>query len=700
MNERPPWPRRPDLPAEDSPGYGICWALTQLCVGLRDLRGMLPPLTSQDTSPIAQLWQLGSTVLDRGRAALTPGWRGLGPHIDLLAAEFASRAGREGDAGTLLDNAHASFEAAGDSRGAAATAVVRGDWVAAPFASPVTWGFALAPAKSEDSELPSSTEENEHARPADADRAAAAYDEADRMYQAAGDARGRAVVAWRRAYLQHITGRPDLATGMARSAGRLLAAAGDDAAALLARAHATLAGLADGQMPAAGEIAAPVVAWGMGQGSLSHAIGIGIMFARAGRHWMIADRRPERALAAFAIAEAIWAGLGRPVSRSQTLADQAHALYALGARHAALVHLTRAVEADSAPMSQPVDPMDVRRQRAVLLAADMFNLANAAADPEGMARAQRLLGASSGPLREHRAEFTPEQVVAADQMLGLAGTMGQNVIGLVYRAQHARDRGDDASAAALFTDAHQAVTQAPPDEAGQFTAIIQAFELRFDDAAATYKPWLAARLADIDAARPSARSSGAAVIVRRAERQLRDQALLFSVRVRDTRTAREQLTVLQSQADPWWSDLGTAWEHENVVGRLLEQEGDLDSAAAAFARAVDAIEAVRAELRRDDLKQAFGGDSTVQQVYRNAARVELRRRAAAEQQGLPAAAAAHHGSAALRLLELGRSRGLADLMAHPAPGLPAALVERMARSQCRGRPPPGPACRRARRRPC
>jgi hypothetical protein len=65
----------------------------------------------------------------------------------------------------------------------------------------------------------------------------------------------------------------------------------------------------------------------------------------------------------------------------------------------------------------------------------------------------------------------------------------------------------------------------------------------------------------------------------------------------------------------------------------------------------------------------------VQQVYRNAALVGLRRREVAAQQGLPEAAAAYDGSAALRLLELGRSRGLADLMAAPDPGLPAALVD-------------------------
>ena len=675
VDERPPWPHQPDLPPEASPEYRICWALCKLCVGMRDLRGMLPPLTSQEVSPAGQLWRWGTNVLQYGRTAIAPSWNGLGPHIDLLAADLAGRAGRRGEAEALLANARSGFGMTGDSRGAAASALVAGDWLAAPFASPVTWGFALCVGTAKDSELPASTEENEHGRPSDPAGAAAAYEEAGAMYRAAGDRRGEAVAAWRQAYLWHITGDAERATAQARSAARMLSAAGDDASALLAEAHAALAGLANGQVPAADVVAAPVIAWGTGQGSLSYAIGIGIMFARAGRHWMVADRRPELAIAACTIAEAVWAGLRRPVSRSQTLADQAHALSALGARHAALVHLTRAVDADSAPMRVPVDPMDVRRQRAVLLAADMFNLANKAADTQGMVRAQRLLRASCDPLREHLAEVPPQQALVASQMVALADTLGQRVIGLAYEAQRARERGDDAAAARLFAEAEQAVAQTSPPEEGQSMAFVRAFELRFAEAGAIYKPWLAARLHDMSAAQLSATSGGAAVLVRRAERNLRDESLLFFVRIGDAHAAREQLTVLQSQADPWWSELGTAWEHENAAGLLLEQEGDLDAAALTFERAVDAIEAVRAELRRDDLKQAFGAESTVQQVYRNAARVELRRREAAMTQARPGAAAADHGSAALRLLELGRSRALVDLMAAPVPGLPVALID-------------------------
>jgi CHAT domain-containing protein len=76
---------------------------------------------------------------------------------------------------------------------------------------------------------------------------------------------------------------------------------------------------------------------------------------------------------------------------------------------------------------------------------------------------------------------------------------------------------------------------------------------------------------------------------------------------------------------------------------------------------VAAVEQVRTELGRDDLRQAFGADSTVQQVYRNAARVRLRLREAAVARD-DSAAAATEAVAALRLMEQARNRALADLM--------------------------------------
>ena len=674
IDERPLLTQQPKLPDSRSPAYPVCWALVQLCAVLRDLRGMLPPTAMSEISPVPLITQNAMGILEQARTSLIPSWPALGPQLDLLVADLASRSLDPEPAQRLLASARAGFLELGNAAGAAAAAVVAGDWLAAPYASPVTCGLSLGTPMGKDSALSPSAEEREQSQPIDAAGAAGAYDAAHAWYAKAGDARGLAHVTWRRAYLALLTEEPDRALDTALTAADALTASGDDGGALTATALAVLAGLADGRLPDPGVVARPVIDWATGPGSLSHAIGIGRMFARTACRWTSVQVRPERALAAAAVAEAVWTGLGRMGSRSQTLADQAQALRTLGARQAALVSLESAIDVGAAALRDPADPMDAGRLRVMLLTADGYNLANAVEDVEAMDRALRRLDALAEPLRARAGQLSPDQSFLAEQFLGLVATPEQKVIGLVYRAQRARAEGDAAEAQRLFLAADDALADVDPSEARRLRAIVRAFELRLEEAADAYRAWLPDRLAEIQQARMTATAPTNMALVRQQERQLRDQTLMFSVRVGDLATARAQLTALQEMGDPWWAELGTAWEHLDVVGRLAEQEGDLDAAAGAFAGAVAAVEQVRGELRRDDLRQAFGADRIVQQVYRNAARVELHRRdGAMEHQDLSAAGS--HGLECLRLLELARSRALMDLLATPDPGLPRDILD-------------------------
>jgi CHAT domain-containing protein len=674
IDERPPWVPLPELPDRRSPAYPVCCALVRLCAGLRDLRGLLPPTAMTETSPMQLIAQNATAILEHARADLIPSWPALGPHLDLLTADLASRLLDTTTAQQSVAAAKAGFLQLGNVAGAAAAAVVAGDWLAAPYASPVTCGLSLGTPMGKDSGLAASTEEREQPRPLDAAGAAEAYDAAYAWYAEAGDARGLAHVIWRRAYLTLVTEEPGRALDTALAAADALTASGDDGSALAAKALVALAGLVDGRLPDPGMVARPVIDWATGPGSLSHAIGIGRMFARTAHRWTSAQVRPERALAAAAVADAVWAGLGRTGARSQALADQAQALTVLGARQAALIPLESAIDAGAAALRVPPDPADAGRWRVMLLAADGYNLANAVEDVEAMDRALRRLDLLAEPLRARSGQLSPDQAFMAGQFLGMVATPEQKVIGLVYRAQRAREEGDAAEAQLLFLAADDALAAVDQSEAGRLRAIVRAFERRLEEAAEVYRAWLADRLAEVHQDRATAVAPADMALARQRERQLRDQALMFSVRVGDLATAHAQLAALQNMADPWWAELGTVWEHLDVVGRLAEQEGDLDAAAGALAGAVAAVEQVRGELRRDDLRQAFGADRIVQQVYRNAARVELRRRGGAmAHQDL--AAAESHGLECLRLLELARARALMDLLAAPDPGLPRDILD-------------------------
>ena len=673
VDARPPWPHQPEELPPDHPDHPVTWALVRLCGGLRDVRGMLPPLADPRTSPRASLLRMGRSVIERTRNETVPRWRALDPFLDLLDADLAARAGENDLAWSLLASTRSRFTMQGNGRAVAAAVLTAGDWYACPFASPSTWGLALAGPGTQDSSLPDTIEDLEQSPPVDAARAAAAYDEAEALYGQHGDLRGIAHVAWRRAYLNYAAGEPAAAAEQALAASRALAQAGDEGAALVAQAHSVLAALADGELPDIGDVIAPVIDWARGPGSLSHAIGIGRMFARTGRRWGAAVRRCELALAASSVAEALWAALGRTVSQSQTRADQAGALRTLGARHAAIVMIESAMDITTPPLTGEVT-MDVGWSRPVLLLADLYNLASAAMDVGAMDRALRRLDALAAVLRDPANRATPEQGTLADQLLGLVADLDQQrVVGMLYRAQEARDAGDTAGAERLFAAAEAAVPKAASaGEAAPLLAILRGFELRMEEAAALFREWLAGRLTQLDRLRPQATSAGAAALLRQQERATRSQAVFFAVRTGDTATARTQLTALRALADPWWSGLGTSWEHDDVEGRLLEAEGDLGGAFAAFERAIEAVEQVRADLRRDDLRVSFGADRVVQQVYRNAARVALRRRDLLEP-GDP-----RHddlGWTAVRMLELGRSRALMDLLTAPDPGLPPAVLD-------------------------
>ena len=119
VDARPPWPHQPEELPPDHPDHPVTWAIVQLCVGLRDLRGMLPPLADPRTSPAASLLRMGRSVIERTRTETVPRWRALDPYLDLLEADLAGRAGEDDLAWSLLASARSRFAAQGNGRAVA-----------------------------------------------------------------------------------------------------------------------------------------------------------------------------------------------------------------------------------------------------------------------------------------------------------------------------------------------------------------------------------------------------------------------------------------------------------------------------------------------------------------------------------------------------------------------------------------------------
>ncbi len=322
------------------------------------------------------------------------------------------------------------------------------------------------------------------------------------LHEAVNRMTGRLRIQLERTARNWAAGEPARAAAQARTASRALAQAGDERAASWRRSSPPWPLSRTGNCRTSGMSSAQLADWARGPGSLSHAIGIGRMFARTRRRWGTTVPRCELALASSSVAEALWAALGRTIARSQARADQAEALRTLGARHAAIVMIESAIDIATPPLTGEV-VLDIGWFRPMLL-ADLHNLASKAMDTGAMDRALRRLDALAAALHDPANRATPEQSALADQLLGLVADLDQQVIGMLYRAQEARDAGDTAGAARLFAAAEAVPRTAAAGDGLPLLAIVRSFELRLAEAAALFREWLAGRLTILDTLRPQA----------------------------------------------------------------------------------------------------------------------------------------------------------------------------------------------------
>ena len=649
---------------------------------LRNTRRALPPYVI-DPGLVA----LGAG-LPTGTSRLTTAWErvrdqrpDLAGHFELVLADLYHRAGAHAEALAAWQRAFDGLRS--DVLGQACAALLLADTALAPFSSPLTWDCVVDLASGPGSDLQGAVEAREMggAGVPDLDGAAQALDAADLLYGEAGHAWGQAAVRHRRAYAAMLADGPASAGPLFRDAADALADAGDRSGALLARVHGALAALAADDLPERPDTAADIAAWSRGDGGPGPGLALALLITRVGRHWL--TDAPERAGAAFRIAEAVHAATDAPLQRSQALVDQAAAAGALGDRTAQRLLLLQALEvSDAAPVPDPGwdSPMaaDDRRQRRALLMTALFNVGVAASDVPAMEQAAASLGADAEPEGGLLDGMPPAARRVAEALFATRDITG-DVIGSAMRGQDAREAGDDDAADEHFRAAQVAIDAAPEDQRDQLQAFIAASRRDLPTAAAAYRRHLARQLAADDGALGGAGATPAdpasehpehlraaegmwdALLLQRT-RMLHMEGLHFFVRIRHPADARQQLEALRATADPWWSGLGPEWEHLRVQGQLEELEGDLDAAAASFRAAIGAAAQVRARLRRDDAKTAFGGNPAVQDLYRAAARVALRRRAQATTSGGEATALARAADA-VRYAEDARSRALLDMLA-------------------------------------
>ncbi|GLZ28027.1 hypothetical protein Lesp02_02170 [Lentzea sp. NBRC 105346] len=636
---------RPGLDGIDSAGVEE-WIIGCLVSELRGWRATLPQYAFVQTP------ELGGMALDMASEVLVEAQRrtaerpDLSGFVHLLAADLGKRAWRHDVAEEQWELARRRL--AGDAVGQAVAWLVRGDWHAAPFTSPLNWNCALEQmSASVGNELPDVVEAAEFdGTKADVAVAEVAYGEAALLYERAGDRAGLAAVELRRSYLALQAGDVAQALKMAEHARVVFEQEGRWLDATVAATHVALAAITNDRAPKDFE-PGPV------HESVGHAamFGRGLLCVRMARHWAGKGQQPERAQAVLGLARRLWKSLNERDLHLRTIVDNGEIAASLGRVAAARVALQEALEASAQPSDAPKGVFDPQRTRKAFLAARMHMLANMIGDETGMERASRILRDTVEPLRTEMDGMSDGQRTIAEWLLSLADTLTTTVAGLLYRARAAQMRGDASAAAELFAEARARARQMPIEQRDQNEAMVMAYEGDNAGASDVFERHVTRALRGVPAASTEAR-------------MLHVQAMDFQVVVENSQRARFHRDALTG-VHPWWAGLGPAWKHLGLEGRLLALENRLPEAKNTMDLALADVELVRARLRPDDAKSSLFALKDVQDLYLDGIRLALRM---GDEQ------------AAFSYAERARARALLDLMTAneelDTTGLPGDLVTR------------------------
>jgi CHAT domain-containing protein len=559
------------------------------------------------------------------------------PFAYVVAADLCQRLGDAARAAALIAQADAVYAAMGDAAGQGICRLVQADWAAAPSFHVLSQNLLLDDTTGSRTTVPDTDRDAENALPDDAAIAAvrALLAQAAELFGAAGAPRGQAAVRLREGWLAFLGGDMAAAARACDEARAAFDAAGDVRGAQIAAAHLLSARIANGEVDL-DEGARAIGAWGAGDGSISVAVGLGILLARRGHHFLEQDADFERALRAHRTARALFEALGSELLPARSLVDEGDVLAAVEDADAAIACYERAADVFVAAFTRRPDDM-VARGRALDHVQGLIKIQIQRADPEGIARAAARLGAVSVPPAAPD-PMTMLLLRAAQSSLAVAAATAA-----LYGGRRAHEAGDDARAEALFDQAKASAEAMVDLSRWTLLAAVAAERRAYADAAVAVRGYL-------DAIEQQAQVAGGDTpIAREARRGALANVLSVAVRVKafaEGAIALQRLVALAGE--DWWKQDGQPWSALSERAALAEGLGDGEAALALYEQAIAAVEASLGRLRRDELKTALGSASGARSLYFRAARAAIDR---------------GDGARAFGYAERGKARALLDLVA-------------------------------------
>lgn len=641
---------------------------------LRDLPAMRLILSGQYLRQPAEAAALADRIFGQVHAFRhrmeTVAPPGLLAYLDRQLADLRWRASRSQEALRQLREAHDLYTREDDAVGMAGCCLTLGDWLCAPATSPLIWNHFVQEG-AVDSVLPPPREKAELDRSAiQVEPAAQAYAAAGELFRAAGALRGLAELELRWGYLRMLV---DDYEGVVEHAGRaedLFAGQEDLLGVWTARAHRLLGEIGAPARRADAAVAEAIGAWGAGEGSFSFASGLGLLFLRVGRRWLLREGDYERALLCQRLGRSLFERLGARENATQGLLDEGGAYRMAGEHDAALDLFEAARERYAAQLTEPSPIATALWQKAIMSADKAHEAWMGRKDPRGIAHSHERLQAvyALRPAPDGSDLFGSSFQDSLDGLLKFRAEMSAILVPL-YRAVEATDNGFPEKAQPDFERAWSAARAAVVADQDLLSASVlrlwrrhseaEKFLQRYLDkggAASGYLGDLTGRVAQHFG------EAGLALSEHRIGNTHRFAAEFF-LRAQVFEKARFHLRAVESCAGPdWWRDSPRPWETRELYGETAEGLGSYVQALEHYDDAITLLEARRGLLTRDDLRLSVAAETGSRFLYFRAARTALKLHQQARDGGEDAQAGAW-AERAFHYAERGKARALLDLLA-------------------------------------
>jgi CHAT domain-containing protein/tetratricopeptide (TPR) repeat protein len=543
--------------------------------------------------------------------------------VDLSCADLCWRAGNPILGGEFLDRAFGLARGSSDAVGLALCELKRGDWLVAPFNTPLVWNLALKESSIGGSELAWTLEKEEFRQNQSTwEDARSAYGKAEHFFVGANAPRGVANVQLRLGYMALVERDYSKVVNYALKAEKMFEGCEDWLGYRLAQAHRILSLVSDGRFPEEQTVAEEIGSWGATQGSFSYAFGLGLFLGRFGRHWLIREGDYERALACFRLATSLFRALGASLNVAGSRVDQAEVHRALSDRATSLTLYEEAMDCYEKNTS-------AARKYAIMVANNLYQLYQDEMNPDGMKRTINRM--------QHLVEEFGGQGALGNQLgalnvyaltsLARSSIEQASVLVPVYKALEAQRAGDAVGADTLFGEALSRAREANSESKAFLEAVVFAHQKRYTLALEAFRQYSAGtdftdNLASVLG--QLAGPNGVKEVVRQRENKL-ESAFSFMVRIRRYEEAKSYLDkLIKSAGEDWLLRENRPWESFEDWGEMCEGLGDLKKALIYYDLGMEEFERRRVHMSRDELKTAIAGSKGVQFLYFNAARTAVK----------------------------------------------------------------------------